>query len=332
MSVFSLKNPTLLDAVRAECSPGTIPLVELLTETNEILQDMTFIKGNLPTGHKTTVRTGLPTAAWRKLNYGIPPSKSVTAQVVDTTGMLEAYSEIDKSLADLNGNTGLFRLSEDRAFLEAMNIEMAETLFYGNEKTDDAKFTGLSVRFDKAGTDPKKAGFNVISGGSTVDKVNTSIWFVVWGPTTCHGIYPRDSRAGFQHTDLGQVTITDPRGGRYEAYRAHYKWDLGLTVRDWRSVVRIGSLDTSAFGTETEPDLISLLIKGYNRLGSLRNLGRAAIYCNETVGTWLDIQAINKSNVWLSVDDFGGKASKSLSFRGIPIRRCDAIKDIEELV
>ncbi len=33
-------------------------------------------------------------------------------------GMLETYSEIDKALADLNGNTAAYRLSEDRAFLE----------------------------------------------------------------------------------------------------------------------------------------------------------------------------------------------------------------------
>lgn len=50
-------------------------------------------------------------------------------QVTDGIGMLETYAEIDKSLADLNGNTAEFRLSEDRAFLEAMNQQMAQTLF-----------------------------------------------------------------------------------------------------------------------------------------------------------------------------------------------------------
>jgi len=42
---------------------GTI--IELLSQTNEILLDMLVLEGNLPTGHKTTVRTGLPTATWR---------------------------------------------------------------------------------------------------------------------------------------------------------------------------------------------------------------------------------------------------------------------------
>ena len=39
----------------------------------------------------------------------------------------------------LNGNTAQFRLSEDSAFLEAMNQTQAETMFHGN-RTDPKKF------------------------------------------------------------------------------------------------------------------------------------------------------------------------------------------------
>jgi len=39
-------------------------IIELLSQTNEILDDMLVMEGNLPTGHKTTVRTGLPQATW----------------------------------------------------------------------------------------------------------------------------------------------------------------------------------------------------------------------------------------------------------------------------
>ena len=60
------------------------------------------VEGNLETGNKTTVRTGLPTPTWRKLYGGIQPAKSTTAQVQDSCGMLEAYAEIDKALADLD--------------------------------------------------------------------------------------------------------------------------------------------------------------------------------------------------------------------------------------
>ena len=121
---------TLQDIARREDPNGKIDkIVEMLTQTNEVLQDMHWQEGNLTTGHKTTIRTGLPDVAWRLLNYGVKDSKSTPAQITDTCGMLEGYAEIDKKLADLNGNTAEFRLSEDRAFLESMNQEFTRALF-----------------------------------------------------------------------------------------------------------------------------------------------------------------------------------------------------------
>ena len=108
-------------------------IIELLSQTNEILEDMYVIEGNLPTGHKTTVRTGLPQATWRLLNTGVPNAKSTTAQLIDACGNLETYSVIDKDIADLNGNTAEFRLSEVKSFLEGMSQQVAATLIYGNQ-------------------------------------------------------------------------------------------------------------------------------------------------------------------------------------------------------
>ncbi|HBV41927.1 MAG TPA: hypothetical protein DEB43_04695, partial [Desulfovibrio sp.] len=123
---------TLLDAAKRFDNTGKIAkLVEIMAQTNEILEDALWLEGNLPTGHRTTVRTGLPAAAWRILNYGVQPSKSTTKSIDDTCGMLEAYAEVDKSLADLNGASADWRMSEEAGFVEAMNQEMAKTLFYG---------------------------------------------------------------------------------------------------------------------------------------------------------------------------------------------------------
>jgi hypothetical protein len=73
---------TLADWAKRLDPDGKVPtVVELLSQTNDILTDMLWIEGNLPTGHRTTVRTGLPTVAWRLLNAGITPSKSTTAQI-----------------------------------------------------------------------------------------------------------------------------------------------------------------------------------------------------------------------------------------------------------
>jgi hypothetical protein len=239
MATLADTHPTLLDLARRTDPDGSIAdIVEIMNQTNEVLDDMVWQEGNLVTGHRTTIRTGLPTPTWRKMYGGVQPTKSKTAQITDTTGMLEAYAEVDKALADLNGNTAAFRLSEDRPHIEGMAEEIAQTLFYGNEGTEPEAFTGLSPRFN-AKTSANNSDNVVDGGGSGTD--NASIWLAVWGPNSGFGIVPKGSKAGLQMEDKGQVTIEniDGAGGRMEAYRTHYRQDAGLTIRDWRYFVRI---------------------------------------------------------------------------------------------
>jgi hypothetical protein len=185
MTTLSVTNPTLLDLAKASDPDGKIAtIVEILNAQNEILDDMTWMEGNLPTGHRTTIRAGIPAPTWRKLYGGVQPNKGRTVQVTDSCGMLEAYAEIDKALADLNGNTAAFRLSEDRAHIEGMNQEMADTLFTGNETTEPEAFTGFNARFNSLSASNAE---NIINGGGAGTD-NTSVWLVVWGPNTVHGL------------------------------------------------------------------------------------------------------------------------------------------------
>lgn len=326
-------NPTLSDlAKRLDEDNKIATIIEILSDTNEILLDMGWVEGNLPTGHKTTIRSGLPSVTWRLLNYGVQPSKSRTVPVTDTCGMLEAYAEVDKALADLNGNTASFRMSEDVAFLEAMNQAMASTIFYGTAANPE-RFIGLSPRYAEYGTVDGDSSFNVLDGGGT-GADNTSIWLLVWGENTVHGIYPKGSTAGLSHRDLGEETLLDENGGKYQGYRTHYKWDGGISLRDWRYGVRIANIDVSDLttfgaGTDNSANLIRLLIMAVNKIPNL-GMGRGAIYVNRTVQTWLEIMANEKANVQLSWKEYG--EGQILTFRGIPIRRCDALLETEAAV
>jgi len=305
-------------------------IIELMNRTNTILEDMMVVEGNLPTGHKSTIRTGLPTASWRLLNYGIQPSKSITSQITDTCGMLEAYAEVDKALADLNGNTAAWRLSEDASFLESMNQTMATTLFYGNQNTYPERFTGLMPRYPQFGANnPAITAYNCINAYSSASGADqTSMWLIVWGPNTVHSIYPKGHEGGgFNHQDLGEVTLMDSQTppGRYQGYRTHYKWDLGLTVRDWRYAVRIANIDTSAI-TSSVVDLFTAMTKAWYHIPSF-GMGRAVFYANAFVLQYLQLQAIAKSNLALKYDEVGGKPVTS--FMGVPIKRCDALVNTE---
>ncbi len=331
MATLATTHPTLLDATKRLDPNGQIDTIaELLSQSNEVMDDAVWIEGNLPTGHRSTVRTGLPTPTWRKLYGGVQPTKSSTAQVTDTCGMLEAYAEVDKALADLNGNTAAFRLSEDRAHIEGMNQEFAQTLFYGNEGTEPEAFTGFAPRFNSLSANNAE---NIITGGSS-DTDNNSIYLVVWGPNTVHCIYPKGSKAGLSMTDKGQVTIenVDGNGGRMEGYRTHYRWDTGLVVRDWRYVVRIANIELSALtkNASAGADLIDLMTQAVELVPTL-GLGRPAFYVSRRIRSFLRRQIMNKvAGSTLTMEDVAGK--KVVAFDGIPVRRCDALSGNEALV
>ena len=333
MATLAVTHPTLADVAKATDPDGKIAtIVEILNETNEMLDDMVWVEGNLPTGHRTTVRAGLPAPTWRKLYGGVQPTKATNVQVTDTTGMLEAYAEIDKALADLNGNTAAFRMTEAKAHIEGMSQEFMSTLMYGNEGTAPEEFTGFAPRFnDNSG--PANADNIILGGGSGSD--NSSIWLISWGANTVHGIYPKGSKAGLQFNDKGQVTIEDSdgsNGGRYEAYRSHYRWDVGLSVRDWRYVVRICNIDNSALQADkggSSADITDLMSQAVELLPNASS-GRPAFYMNRTLRSTLKRQIANTTNVNITQDQVGGK--HVVSFDGIPVRRCDSLTSTEATI
>ena len=334
----SNSNLTLADWAKRTDPDGRVALVaELLSQSNEILEDCVYKEGNLPTGDRVVIRTGLPTAYWRSLNQGIPNSKSSTAQVDEACGMLEARSEVDKDLAMLNGNTAQFRLSEDTAFLEAMNQTQAQTLFYGNPATDPKQFLGLATRYSSTSAGN---GTNIIPGGATSGSLNTSVYLVVWGDNTVYCPFPKGSKAGLLHEDLGEQTVYDG-ANRMQAYATRYQWKSGLVVKDWRYVVRIpnilvsdlvGGVTTQAAASATQ--LTKLMMRAMYKIPNLDS-GRAAFYMNRTVHSGLAVQSLDRSQAALAVQPAlsqFGTARNYLSFQGIPIRRVDCLLNTEAVV
>lgn len=326
MGTIATNALTLTDwAKRQDPDSKQARIVEMLDQTNEVLTDMLWIEGNLATGHRTTARTGLPSGTWRALNGGIAKGKSTTAQIDETCAMLENLGVVDVALAELNGNTAAFRLSENSAFIEGMNQDMASGLFYNNDALAPQQFLGLSPRYSDS---TAKNGQNIIKmGGSGSD--NTSIWLIVWGDQTVAGIYPKGSKAGLEHNDMGIELVDDGSGKVFRAYRDHYKWNCGIALRDWRYAVRLCNIDVSDLVADTDGTSVKLIenmIRAVHRIPSLK-MGRAAFYMNRTVRECLDIQAMNKKNVQLKIDEYDGEFRTSL--RSIPFRTVDALLNTE---
>lgn len=331
MATLSQNALTLADHAKRVDPDGKIPkIVELLSQTNEILDDMLFMEGNLPTGHRVSVRTGLPTVAWRLLNQGVQPSKSLTAQIDEQCGILEAWSEVDQEVAELNGNVNSFRLSEAAAFLEAMNQEMASTLIYGNSSTAPEEFTGLAVRYSSLSANNAQ---NIVDGGGSGSD-NSSIYLICWGEQTVCGIFPKGSKAGLEHEDLGLQTIetsTGIAGTRLRAYQDHFKWKCGLALKDWRYVVRIANIDISNLVAKSSAaDLIDLMIKAIHRIPNL-NMGKPCFYMNRSCFQMLDIQRRDDvAGAGMRYDEVDGRLVPH--FRGIPIKKVDSLTETEAQV
>lgn len=349
MATLASNALTLADwSARVDDGGKIAAIVEMLGNSCPLIQDALFLESNMPTGHKTTVRTGLPSATWRLLNYGVPKAKSTTAAIVDAIGNLEVYAEVDKDLADLNGNTAQFRLSEVRAFIEGMSQQVESTFFYGSTAVNPERFMGLSPRYNTVSTATAASAANVIdAGGSGSD--NTSIWMVTWGENATHGIFPKGKISGLQHKDLGEHTLFDANGNMYQGYRDHFKWELGLTVRDWRYNTRVANIDVSELAGGSAANLLKAMVRAVHRMpttgagvGAVQSvgspngtqmsgvMGRTVIYCNRTVAAYLDMQALEKTNLALTYTEINGRPQTM--FRGIPIHVSDAILNNEARV
>jgi hypothetical protein len=341
--------PNLVDWARRVDPDGEIAIVaELLSQCNEVMKEMIWQEGNLPTGHKVTIRTGLPQGTWRALNQGVASSKSLTAQFQFSIGQLQDYSIVDKTLANLNGNVAKFRYSEDMAHIEGLSQQVASALFYANEATNPTQFTGFAPLYNTVSTATAQNAKNVLDAGGTGSN-NLSIWLLGWGDHTTFGIFPKGSQAGLVYEDKGDVVPQyDSNGNRFEAYTSMFQFNIGLAVRDWRYNVRIANVDTTSAGLQgtTPPDLFQLMSRAVVRLptASRRLTGitesdapgdpvpgiNLAWYVNRTGREYMDIQAIRDRNVLLSSKDFAG--DPVVMFRDVPIRVVDALTNTEARV
>ena len=336
MAIVGTGVATLVDIAKRLDPDGKIArIAELLNQSNQVLDDMLWKEGNLPTGDRTTVRAGLPGVAFRALNEGVPRSKSLVSQFDEGAAMLEGFSEVDRKEAILSGNVSEYRLSEQLAFYESMNQTMASTLFYGNAQASPKQFTGFAPRFNAIAGNTTTGQQIIDCGGTGTD--NVSIWLVGWHENTVRGIYPKNTKAGLFHEDMSDATestdgfprgtaLYDVNGNPFVGYRDHYEWNCGLSIKDYRYVVRACNISRSqlAANRSTGADLQDVLIQMAERIQSMEMGGmRCAFYVPRVISTMFRRQLVNAKNQFLSMAEVGGK--RVLAFEEVPIRRVDAL-------
>jgi len=336
MAALGSNMPTLLDIARIMDPNGNVGAVaEIMQNYNDILEDIPWAQGNLPTGHQLNIRTSLPTPTFRLLNQGVVPAKSTTGQIVEGCAILEARNQIDKNVAELNGNTAAYRMSQDKGFIEGLSDGLADALIYGDISSDPEQFNGLASRYYSLSGETTSA--QVIDAGGTGSD-NTSIWLVGWAMDKVFGIFPKGSKAGLQHEDLGlqDVITSTTTGATMRAYISWYQWMCGIAIADYRNVVRIANVDVSALATASDTsDTSANLIKYMSMAIDYLPPGggyRPVFYMNRATRSMLRVKLMDKTNVHLSVNDVvgaSGLSRKELQFMSIPCRRVDSILSTE---
>ncbi len=338
MAVIGSGVATLLDVLGELAPDGSMfDTAEVLTEHTEILQDMTWMEGNLVTGHRDSVRTVLPEPSYRAINEGVPVTKGATTPIEETTALLEDFSQSDRELALLSGNVAKYRLKMAKPHMIGFAHKLARDLFYGNATTDPKSFTGLAPRFNTLTEAESLTAANVLDAGGSGSDLR-SIWLVGFSDETITGLYPKGTQGGLMHEDATSAApgtdaqaLQDTNGNLYMGYRDHWVWRCGLMVKDWRYAVRIANIDLSELTIDgaTGPNLQNLMIQATEIIESMEGV-RAAFYMPRAIRSMLRQQLVEKKNAFLSLSEQGKKST--LYFDEVPIRRTDALNVSEEEV
>lgn len=342
MAVQASGVATLLDVLQSMDPAGKqMEIAEVLTQNNEILEDMVWREGNTVTGHRDAVRTSLPEPSFRSINEGVPVTKAGTTPIEETAALLEDFSRVDRELAILSGDVNAYRLREGRPHIIGMGHRMAREVFYGNANINPKGFTGLSPRYNTLSTTTSATATQVIDAGGTGSNLR-SIWLIAWNEDTITGIFPKGTRGGLDHEDATNASgtgahgfpaaaaLADANGNKFMGYEDHWIWRCGLMVKDWRAAVRIANIDPTALRIDesTGPKLTDLMIQAQELVEAAG--ARTAFYMPKLLRSFLRRQMQEKKNAFLSWDEQGGK--RITRFGEDPVRRTDALNTAEARV
>lgn len=328
---------------------GVAPAIMLLEQSNPILEDMPVSEANMTAAHRVTHTVKLPESYWRAINMGTKVSKSEHRQMDEPVGQLVGRAQVDRTLIELNGNSKSWLLAREREQIESMNQQMASTLLYGNKTDEPDSFAGLAFRYSTMDKNEFGMASNVLNAGGTSSSAGlTSAYLVHWGPQTIHGIYPKGLPTGIRREAQENADLLDRNGDEFKGFKSRWEWTIGLAVEDPRYVVRLANIDVGAVedmvengaALSAQQKLIRKMLQAH-KLIPHGSIGKPVWYVPRNVGLMLDIMAMEKANVNLTVQTVEGGAGSVAdngpkrtvtTFYGVPVKYLDAFREDEMLV
>ena len=321
MAVVGQPYIDLIDINKAKGEDGmvTAALIDVVTRLSPVLRSSYIGACNNNTTHKHVIKSGKGIATWGRLYKGIAASKGNTFQVEDTTGFLEARTEIDTRVLDLEGeNAQRYKLIEAESQLETVTENFESAFFYSDTAAAPDEIQGLGARYGEIST--AGPGSMIVNAGG-VGSDNMSVWMVTWGPKACSLIHPSKVSGGIERDQKGEQRVLDADGNPYYAEEDIYRLHTGVSVGDWRYVSRIANIDVSAFETDPSGAARWLRKAYYKHRGRIHNTGRTVIYCRKEFIEGLDELGTNSGGsdnyVRLKPMEFMGQEFDS--YRGMPL-------------
>jgi len=321
----------LLGAAKQTHNNEIIDVAEVLNETNDVVADAIIQRGNDITSHVVTRRTSLPAANWIKVGNGWDATVGLTSQAREEIGMLKARYSCPEDVMNLQPNPAKYRANQERAYIESMGQEIANTLM-GNVASGAVspavappeEFAGFQYRLASLSTDQTK--YCLSNGNTGNDNDSTSIYFVQWRADGVYLIHPRNmDGGGLKKQDKGLQRVAGDNSSFLYAYETEFSWNTGLCVEDGRCVKRLANIDSVHGETNTLDEDKIIQIRN-----NFKGNDTVYMYCNETVFTQLQILAKDKTNVhWSEQNPFG---KPQMYFLDMPVRRCDAITNAEGII
>ena len=125
-------------------------------------------------------------------------------------------------------------------------------------------------------------------------------------------------------------TWKDKNNKSFEALVTYFEINVGLSVQDWTSVVRIANIDVTALKGDLSsgPDLPALMDQATDLLKNTSGI-RPVWYTTRKVRSFIRSQVEKKTGFTLQAEDLYNRDRKVPTYAGYPIRALDTLLNTE---
>ncbi len=337
-------NLTLAELVRREDPDGGLAdIVDVISQTNAIVMDATWIRCNDGSSHQHTRVVTEPTGAERMFGQGVQREAGVTEVVNEPTTIMSGFSEPDSSmLRQQPEGWEAARTKEDAFFINGLTKTFASRIFDGNRTTNPLQIQGINNRSDYNALSSAYV-FDNAGGNASATANKTSIYFIQFGEKMVNWIYPRNmapemtENSPITMRDFGEQLVLDPLNtsntAKYPAFQSWFELLWGIDIADPRMIKRVVNISTSNIdGVDDFSFDEEVMIDAFNEL---ENGGMGAvIYCNRTIKAQMMKRANEKGNAVFTADTEGEGpfARPVVRFWGIPVREVAQITNVQATV